>query len=118
MNKSLQSLSVAAGLLAAALITTPAWSADAAASATAQNSSSGTAAATLTDGEVKKVDKENQKVTLKHGEIKNLGMPGMTMVFKVKDAAALDKLQVGDKVRFAAEKAEGAIVITQIESAK
>lgn len=75
-------------------------------------------AATLADGEVKKVDKENGKVTLKHGEIPNLGMPGMTMVFKVKDPAMLDKLQPGDKVRFAAEKAEGSIVVTQIEPAK
>lgn len=72
----------------------------------------------MSEGEVKKIDKENQKITLKHGEIKNLGMPGMTMVFKVKDPTALDKLQVGDKVRFAAEKGGGALVVTQIEAAQ
>jgi uncharacterized cupredoxin-like copper-binding protein len=76
------------------------------------------AAAPMSDGEVRKVDKENQKITMKHGEIKNLGMPGMTMVFKVKDPALLDKLQPGDKVRFAAERADGSIVVTQIEAAK
>jgi Cu(I)/Ag(I) efflux system protein CusF len=81
----------------------------------------GTAWATthLTEGEVRKVDKENKKVTLKHGEIKNLGMPGMTMVFQVKDAQMLDKLKSGDKVRFAADKGEsGGYVVTELEAAK
>nr|WP_043566132.1 copper-binding protein [Acidovorax sp. KKS102] len=76
------------------------------------------AAATATDGEVRKIDKENQKITLKHGDIKNLDMPGMTMVFKVKDAALLDKVQVGSKVRFNAEKSDGAIVVTSMEIAQ
>ncbi len=71
-----------------------------------------------TDGEVRKIDKENQKITLKHGDIKNLDMPGMTMVFKVKDAAMLDKVQVGSKVKFKAEKADGAIVVTSVELAQ
>jgi Cu(I)/Ag(I) efflux system periplasmic protein CusF len=86
----------------------------------AQKSESGAVptAAPMTDGEVRKIDKDNQKITMKHGEIKNLGMPGMTMVFKVKDPAALDKLQPGDKVRFAAEKVEGSIVVTLIEAVK
>jgi Cu(I)/Ag(I) efflux system protein CusF len=75
-------------------------------------------AADMTDGEVRKIDKENQKITLKHGEIKNLGMPGMTMVFKVQDAAVLNQLQPGDKVRFNAERVNGAIVVTHIETAK
>ncbi len=72
----------------------------------------------MTQGEVRKVDKENKKITLRHGEIKNLGMPGMTMVFQVKDPAVLDKLQPGDKVRFIAENAGGALVVTRIESVK
>ncbi len=71
-----------------------------------------------TDGEVRKIDKENQKITLKHGDIKNLDMPGMTMVFKVKDAAMLDKVQVGSKVKFKAEKSDGAIAVTSIELAQ
>lgn len=71
-----------------------------------------------TAGEVRKVDKEQQKITLKHGEIKNLGMPGMTMVFQVKDPAMLDKVKAGDKVVFAAEKADGAYVVTELEPAK
>lgn len=68
----------------------------------------------MTDGEVRKVDKENKKITLRHGEIKNLEMPGMTMVFQVKDPAMLDKFKQGDKVMFKAEKANGALVVTEI----
>lgn len=72
----------------------------------------------MTDGEVKKIDKSVNKITLKHGDIKNLDMPGMTMVFKVKDPSALDTLKVGDKVKFRAEKTEGAIFVTSIHIAK
>ena len=72
----------------------------------------------MTDGEVRKIDKENKKITLKHGEIKNLEMPGMTMVFQVKDPAMLDMVKVGDKVMFKAEKANGAIVVTEIQTVK
>ena len=72
----------------------------------------------MAEGEVRKVDKEQRKVTVKHGEIKSLEMPPMTMVFRVKDAALLDKVKEGDKIMFAAEKIEGNITITQIEAAK
>ena len=72
----------------------------------------------LADGEVRKVDKDAGKVTLKHGPIKNLDMPPMTMVFQVKDRALLGKVKAGDKVRFAAEEKSGAYVVTAIEPAK
>lgn len=75
-------------------------------------------ASAMTDGEVRKIDKENKKVTLKHGEIKNLEMPGMTMVFQVKDPAMLDLVKAGDKVMFKAEKAHGAMLITEIQPVK
>lgn len=42
-------------------------------------------------------------------------MPGMTMVFKVADPKMLDKLKEGDKVKFAAERVNGAITVTAIE---
>jgi Cu/Ag efflux protein CusF len=71
-----------------------------------------------TDGEVRKVDPANRKITLRHGEIRNLDMPGMTMVFQVKDAALLDKVKEGDKVRFSAEKTGGAYVVTALEPAR
>jgi Cu(I)/Ag(I) efflux system periplasmic protein CusF len=74
-------------------------------------------AAAMTDGEVRKIDKEAGKLTLKHGEIKNLDMPGMTMVFTVKDKAMLDKLQPGDKVKFKAVDAAGTLTVTEIQPA-
>ena len=76
------------------------------------------ASAEMADGEVRKVDKENKKVTLKHGVIKNLDMPGMTMVFGVKDAALLDTVKVGDKVKFKAEQSGSAITVTEIQPVK
>ncbi|HKO89233.1 MAG TPA: copper-binding protein [Burkholderiales bacterium] len=69
----------------------------------------------LTDGEVRKVDKATGKLTLRHGELKNLDMPSMTMVFQVSDATVLDRLKVGDKVRFSADRVNGAITVTAIE---
>nr|WP_316643027.1 copper-binding protein [uncultured Roseateles sp.] len=75
-------------------------------------------AADMTDGEVKKVDKSTKKITIKHGEIKNLDMPGMTMVFQVKDPAMLDMVKAGDKVKFKVEKADGTIVVTEMQVAK
>lgn len=76
------------------------------------------AAATMADGEVRKIDKDAGKITLKHGPIKSLEMPPMTMVFQVKDRAFLDKVKAGDKVRFAAEEKSGAYFVTAIEVAK
>lgn len=73
------------------------------------------AATPTTDGEVRKVDKEQGKLTLKHARIENLDMPGMTMVFKVADPTMLDKVKPGDKVKFAAENANGALTVTAIE---
>ena len=75
-------------------------------------------AADLTDGEIKKIDKDNKKLTIKHGEIKNLDMPGMTMVFQVKDPAMIDDVKVGDKIRFAAEKGATGFVVTTIQASK
>lgn len=71
--------------------------------------------ATKTDAEVRKVDKEQGKITLKHGDIKNLGMPGMTMVFKVKDLTMLNDVVAGDRVTFTAERINGVIVVTSLE---
>ena len=72
----------------------------------------------MAEAEVRKVDKDAKKVTLKHGPIKNLDMPGMTMVFQVRDAALLDKLALlapGDKIMFTAEQQQGAFVVTGAE---
>ena len=75
-------------------------------------------AADMTDGEVRKIDMEGGKVTLKHADIKNLDMPGMTMVFVVKDKAMLDKLKAGDKIKFKAINDAGKFTVTEIQPAK
>ena len=71
-----------------------------------------------TNGEVMKIDKEQGKVTLRHGPIKNLDMDQMTMVLRVQDAKMLDGLAVGDKVMFEADRINGQITITKIRREK
>jgi Cu(I)/Ag(I) efflux system protein CusF len=71
----------------------------------------------MTEVEIRKVDKDASKLTIKHGEIKSLDMPPMTMAFQVKDAKMLDKVKVGDKVRFVAEKTASGHVVTEIQPA-
>lgn len=72
----------------------------------------------MIDGEIRKVDKDAKKITIKHGPMPQFDMPGMTMVFQVKDPALLDKVKPGDKVSFDAEKLGGAFTVTKIEPAK
>ena len=74
--------------------------------------------APMSDGEVRKVDTETKKITLRHGAIQNLGMPPMTMAFQVKDPAMLNQVRAGDKIKFSADKINGALTITRIEAAK
>lgn len=76
------------------------------------------AAADLADGEIRKIDKDTKKITIKHGEIKNLDMPPMTMVFQVKDPAMLDKVQTGDKIKFKVVREDGKMLVTDIRTAK
>jgi uncharacterized cupredoxin-like copper-binding protein len=71
-------------------------------------------AADVVEGEVRKVDKDAGKITLKHGPIPNLDMSAMTMVFRVKDPSMLEAVKAGDKVRFKADKVKGAITIMEI----
>ena len=80
--------------------------------------SAGTAAAQDTDtvsGEIKRVDQDSGKLTIKHGPIPNLDMPGMTMVFRVAEPGFLDRVKEGDAVRFAAGKINGAFTVTRLE---
>ncbi|MEO8656530.1 MAG: copper-binding protein [Ramlibacter sp.] len=76
------------------------------------------APAELSEGEVRKIDKEKKKITLKHGPLKNLDMPPMTMSFEVSDPAMLSKVKVGDKVRFVAANPGGKLTVTEIQPAK
>ncbi len=74
--------------------------------------------ASMTDGEVKKVDQDAGKVTIKHGEIKHLEMPGMTMVFTAKDKAMLATMKPGDKVKFMVVSEGGKMLLTEIQLAR
>jgi Cu/Ag efflux protein CusF len=73
-------------------------------------------AAELADGEVRKIDRDAKKITLKHGEIKSIDMPPMTMVFQVRNPALLDAVKPGDKVKFAVEMDGTAMVVTEISA--
>ena len=119
--KNLKSLILVSSLLAVAGTTHAAGHAGAPMGAGATKKDmpmAGADASAMTDGEIRKVDMAGKKVTIKHGEIKNLDMPAMSMVFQVKDPAMLEKVKTGDKVKFKAEKAGSAIVVTEIEKAK
>ncbi len=77
-----------------------------------------TSQAAMTKGKIKKVDKDAGKVTIQHGPIANLDMPGMTMVFRVRDPAMLGQVKEGDNVMFSAENVNGALTVTKIEAAR
>ena len=79
---------------------------------------SATAAAPQSEGEVRKVDREQGKVTLRHGPLQNLDMPAMTMVFKAADPRMLEGIKEGDRVRFTAEKANGVFTVTVLQPSK
>ena len=112
--KNIKSLLIIATLLAGTSVSF------AASHATAPDASASTMASALpmVSAEVRKVDLENKKINLKHGEIKNLDMPGMSMVFQVKNAAMLENIKAGDKVMFTADKVDGAFMVMSIEKAK
>ena len=71
----------------------------------------------LSEGEIRKISKETGKLTIKHGEIKNLDMPPMTMVFTAQDPAMLDTVAVGDKVRFMVVDQDGKMMVTELQRA-
>lgn len=76
------------------------------------------AASPLVDGEVKKVDKAAARLTLKHGEIKSMDIPAITMAYKVKDPAMLDKVQPGDHVKFSIERIDSQYTVVQLETGR
>jgi len=71
----------------------------------------------LVTGQVLKVDESANKVTIRHGPIKNLDMnePSMTMVFAVKDPGLLKAVKPGDRIKFAAERVDGVITVTKVQ---
>jgi Cu(I)/Ag(I) efflux system protein CusF len=77
--------------------------------------SAATAPDYLSEGEVRKVDKEAGKLTIRHGPLANLDMPPMTMVFRVKEPAMIDQVKAGDAIRFRAEKVDGNYTVTKLQ---
>ncbi len=76
------------------------------------------ATAGTTEADVRSIDRDARKLTLRHGEIANLGMPPMTMVFQVRQPALLDNLKSGDRVRVTVEKNGNAFIVTDLEALK
>lgn len=71
--------------------------------------------AELADGTIKKVDAAQKKITIKHGPLKDLEMPAMTMVFAAGDAVDLSKLKAGQKVKFVASRVNGRLTVTELK---
>jgi Cu/Ag efflux protein CusF len=120
MMKNISRFVAYAASALAVLSATGAGSAAFAQSATPAGTPAPTASAAsipLSDGEITRWDPRTLRVTLRHGEIKNLEMPPMTMVFRVQDASIMGNLKPGDKVRFHAEQVNGAYHVKQIEKA-
>jgi Cu(I)/Ag(I) efflux system periplasmic protein CusF len=105
-------------LFSIAAIATETTSKPAPATADAATGASNSAATEATVAEVKKIDRDAKKITLKHEEIKSLDMPPMTMVFHAKDSALFDGLKPGDKVKFRAEKSKSGYSVSSIELMK
>lgn len=114
--KPFNTLAVAAVLLAAVGATAAQTQGSVAASS--QPAAASASSAPMVDGEVRKIDKEAAKVTLRHGPLENLGMPSMTMVFRAADPKMLDGLKEGDKVKFTADRVNGAFTVTTLEVVK
>lgn len=75
-------------------------------------------AAAMSEGEIRRLDPESGKLTIRHGEIRNLDMPPMTMVFTARDKALLSGLKVGDRISFVASNEGGKYLVTEIQLAQ
>lgn len=103
---------VLSSLMATLFLAMPAWAEMGPSSHGAMASMSNTPS----EGVVKKVNKDLGKLTIQHGPLENLGMPAMTMIFRVQDTAMLDRVKPGDNIRFLADKLNGRLTITRIET--
>ena len=117
--KIIQTLFIASSLAAMSALSSPVWAQN-----TMDHSKTGEmkmqqeGAAMMSDAEVRKIDMARGRVTLKHGEIKSLDMPPMTMVFTVKDKAMLEGVKVGDKIKFKAANENGKLTVIELVASK
>ena len=112
---SVKKLAAVALMLATATVAARTGQPDDYSSHHSEASSAANADVAKAEGEVRKVDKEAKKLTLRHGPIPNLEMPDMTMVFRVADPKMLDGLEAKQKVRFTADRIEGQLTVTSLE---
>lgn len=103
-----------AALCAMVVIATPAFAGGDMSGMNTGNAKMSAADAALTDAEVTEIDAGRGLVTLKHGALDNIGMPPMTMAFKVADAAMIAPLHVGDRVRVRVESVNGTLTIVKL----
>ena len=108
----MKTITIAALLVALA---TPALAQQKAKDHSTQHQSAAASTADMTEGEIRKVDKDAKKLTIRHGEIKNLDMPPMTMVFVAKQPILLKSLAPGDTVEFEAFEASGQYLVGKIK---
>ncbi len=92
-------------LVAALAAASTAWAAD--------EPTASPKATSMPAGEIRKIDRDQGKVTIRHEALANLDMPAMTMVFRVKDPAMLDRIKEGDRIRFVAERLNGALTVVE-----
>ncbi len=69
----------------------------------------------LVKGLIRKIDLASQRLTVKHGDIPNLQMPGMTMSFAVSDAQWLQSLSVGDSILFVVDEVDSDYTILWLQ---
>ena len=67
-----------------------------------------------TKGEIRRIDPDYKKITIRHQEIKSLDMPEMSMVFQVENIALLQGLNVNDRVEFVAEMKDKKYFVKEI----
>jgi uncharacterized cupredoxin-like copper-binding protein len=67
-----------------------------------------------TTGIITKIDAKGGKVTINHGPLLNLDMPGMTMVFRA-DEAMIARMSEGQEIEFVAEPVKGKLTVTQLK---
>ncbi len=67
------------------------------------------------DGEIRRIDRENGRLTIRHGDIPSLDMPPMSMVFGVRERSWIDALKPGDRIRFKATVDQGSNKFTVVE---
>ncbi|WP_175918697.1 copper-binding protein [Burkholderia pyrrocinia] len=105
---------IAVVLCTVAIVATPAFAGGDMSGMSMRNTKMSAPDAALTDAEVKEIDAGRGLVTLKHGALDNIGMPPMTMAFKIAGAAMSEPLHVGDKVRVRVEKVNGTLTIVRL----